>query len=137
MQNNSKNNLDFENDSNLRDVQSNTITKSKPDSFYLAEVNKIMCDEVDTLVNDDSNKNIYYCYNNSTNKKLVKWTRVNDLWIPKHLTHTSEYKEVDGNVCKIMTESCDSYNPSQDCQMKCFLNDKTVKTYTANYRAFP
>lgn len=134
MQNKSSNNLDFEYDSNLRDIEPNVITRSKPDSYYLEEVNKISCRDVDTLVQDD--KNVYYCFNNGENKKLVKWTRVYDLWIPKHLTNTSEYKEVEGNVCKIMTESCDSHNPSQDCQMKCFVNDKTVKTYTANYNAF-
>ena len=140
MQNNPNNNLNFENSSDLRGIQPNVITRTKPDSEYLAENNKLLCKEIDTLVQDENDKNVYYCYNNGVNganKKIVQWKKVEDLWIPKHVTHTSEYKQVDGNVCRIVTESCDSRNPSQNCMMKCFLNDKTVKTYTANYMAFP
>jgi hypothetical protein len=137
MQNKSSYNLEFKDNSNLRNIQPNIITKSKPDAYYLAEVNKIWCKDDNNLVQDDSNPNVYYCYNNGDNKKLVQWKKIDDLWIPKRMTHTSEYKEVDGNVCRIVTESCDSRNPSQGCMMKCFLDNKTVKTYTANYNAFP
>jgi hypothetical protein len=141
MQNNSSSKLEFEDDSNLRDIKPNVITKPKPDSFYLEEVNKIVCDPSNILVQDITNKTYekdnYYCYNNGADKKLVQWKKVEDLWIPRNLTNTSEYKEVEGNVCKILTESCDAQNPSQSCAMRCFLNDKTVKTFTANYMAFP
>jgi hypothetical protein len=129
-------NLDFEDDSNLRGTPSVT-TKQKPDSYYLELVNQISCDVTDTLVQDDKNKDVSYCVNNGSTKRLVQWTKVEDLWIPKHLTNSSQYKEVNGNVCKIVTDSCDSYNPSPDCMLKCFLNDKTISTYKANYMAFP
>jgi hypothetical protein len=134
-------NLDFEDDSNLRGIQPNEIIKSKPDSYYLEQNNKIVCDSGDILVQDitknkDPNDN-HYCYNNGENKKLVQWKKVDNLWISRTLTNTSEYKEVDGNVCKIVTEACDAYNPSDKCVLKCFLNDKSVKTFTANYQAFP
>lgn len=136
-----KSTLDFENDSNLRGISQNVITKPKPDSFYLAEVNKIVCGEGDILLQDNSNntfeKDNYYCYNNGPVKKLVQWKMVEDLWIPRNLTNTSEYKEVNGNVCKIVSQSCDSFNPSEGCMLKCFLNDKTDKTFTAKYLAFP
>jgi hypothetical protein len=135
MQNKSQN-LDFEDDSNLRGIPTIT-TNQKPDSYYLELVNQITCDIGDTFVQDEKDKNIGYCLNNGSTKKLVQWTKVEDLWIPKHLTNSSQYKEVNGNVCKIVTDSCDSYNPSQDCMLKCFLNDKTTITYIANYMAFP
>jgi len=139
MQNNSSVNLDFEDDSNLRGIQPNVITKSKPDSYYLEQNNKIVCDSADILVKDISNdaKDKFLCYNNGENKKLVQWSKVENLWLSRNLTYSSEYKEVDGNVCKIVTESCDAQNPSDKCVMKCFLNDKSVKTFTANYQAFP
>jgi len=126
----------FEDDSNLRGIV-NTVIKQKPDSYYLQDVNKIMCKDADTLVQDSNDKNIYYCYNNGNNKKLVQWTNVKDLWIPHRLTHTSEYKEVSGNVCKVITPGCDSMNPSQNCTIQCFKNDKTNKKYTANYQSLP
>lgn len=137
MQNKSNDNLDFENNSNLRDIQPNVITRSKPDSYYLSQINKITCEDTDNLVQDDTNKNIYYCYNNKGDKKLVQWKKVEDLWIPRNVKNSSEYKEVNENVCKIVTESCDAYNPSQGCMLKCMLNDKTFKIYSANYMAFP
>jgi hypothetical protein len=137
-----KSNLDFEDDSNLRGLKLNVVTKPKPDSYFLTEVNKVMCESGDTLVRDNSNNTYandnYYCFNNGSKdmpKKLVQWKKVDDLWLPRHLTNTSEYKEIDGNVCKVITESCDSNNPSQNCMIKCFLNNKTVKTFTANYQA--
>ena len=140
MQNKSSSNFEFENDSNLRDIKSNVITVSKPDSFYLAEVNKIVCNSTDILFQDNSTntyeKDNYYCYNNGKNgenKKLVQWKRVEDLWISHNLTNTSEYKEVNGNVCKIITEGCDSHNPVEGCMLKCFQNDKTTSTFTAKY----
>ena len=36
MQNKSNNKIEFEDDSNLRDIEPNVITRSKPDSYYLA-----------------------------------------------------------------------------------------------------
>jgi len=139
MQNNLK--LDFEDDSNLRDIQLNVITRPKSDAEYIAELNKVSCNEGDILVEDDSNnsyeQNTLYCYNNGDNKKLVQWKKVDGLWLSHNLTNTSEYKEVEGNVCKIETRGCDSRNPSQGCMMRCFLNDKTSVTYNANYLAFP
>lgn len=133
--------LSFEDDSNLRNVQPNPVNKQKPDSYYLEEINKISCNNSDILVQDNSDNTYqndnYYCYNNGPTKKLVQWKKVDKLWVPKHLTHTSEYKEIAGTVCKVLTESCDSFNPSQGCNVKCFLDDKTVKTFTANYMALP
>ena len=133
--------LSFEDDSNLRSINPNPVTLQKPDSYYLEELNKVVCPVTDILVNDNSNntyeKDNFYCYNNGTTKKLVQWKKVGDLWLSRHLTNTSEYKEVDGNVCKVVTESCDAFNPSQGCNLKCFLNDKTTKTFSANYSAFP
>jgi hypothetical protein len=137
MQNKSNNKIEFEDDSNLRDIEPNVITRSKPDSYYLAEINKISCEDTDNLVQDDTNKNISYCYNNKGNKKLVQWKKVEDLWISRNIKNSSEYREVNGNVCKIVTESCDARNPSQGCMLKCILSDKTFKTYSANYMAFP
>ena len=141
MQNNSSNNLGFEIDSNLRGIEPNVITKPKPDSYYLEENNKIVCGTNDILVQDVSSKvdakDNFFCYNNGENKKLVQWKKIDNLWISHTLTNTSEYKEVDGNVCKVVTESCDVRNPSDKCVMKCFLNDKSVRTFTANYQAFP
>jgi hypothetical protein len=139
MQNSLK--LDLEYNANLRDIKSNVITRSKPDAEYIAELNKVSCAKDAILVEDDSNnsyeqKNIY-CYNNGDNKKLVQWKKVDGLWLSRNLTNTSEYKEVNGNVCKIETRGCDAYNPSQGCVMKCFLNDKTSTTFSANYMAFP
>lgn len=132
MQNKSVTKLDFENDSNLRAIPSTTVMQ-KPDSYYLSEVNKVSCDDSNLLLQDNLNSNIYYCYNNGPAKNLVEWKKVEDLWIPRKLTNTSQYKEVNGNVCKIMTNNCDSQNPSQDCMLKCFLNDKTSTTFKVNY----
>jgi hypothetical protein len=131
-----KTNLDFEDDSNLRGIPSATVLQ-KPDSYYLSEVNKIVCEDSNMLIQDIENKNNYFCVNNGPVKKLVEWKKIDDLWIPHHLTNTSQYKEVDGKVCKIVSDSCDAFNPSQDCMLKCFLNDKTSTTYKANYMAFP
>jgi hypothetical protein len=133
--------LSFEDDSNLRSINPNPVTLQKPDSYYLEELNKVVCPVTDILVNDNSNntyeKDNFYCYNNGTTKKLVQWKKVGDLWLSRHLTNTSEYKEIDGNVCKVVTEGCDAFNPVQGCNLKCFLNDKTTKTYSANYSALP
>jgi len=124
---NKSSNSSFENNSNL----TNYANTPKPDSYYLAEINKISCNDSDILVEDNSNN--YYCINNGPTKKLVQWKKVDNLWIPRNLTHTSEYKEIAGTVCKIVTENCDSFNPFQGCNVKCFLDDNTVKTFTANY----
>ena len=132
-----KSDLSFEDDSNLRDIKTNVVTRQKPDSFFLAEVNKISCNDSDVLVQDNSNntyqKDNVYCINNGPTKKLVQWKKVDELWIPHTLTNTSEYKEVDDKVCKVISEGCDSYNPAQECMLKCFNNDKTTVTYKANY----
>jgi len=138
MQNNSSTSLSFENDSNLRGIQPNVITNPKPDSYYLAENNKIVCQDVDKLVHDDNfDSKILYCYNNGDKKKLVEWKNVNSVWTPKYITHSSEYKEINGSVCKVISESCDSNNPYQGCQLKCFLDDLSTKVYTANFIALP
>jgi len=130
-------------DSNLKGGSSNT-TKQKPDLLYLKDINKIWCKEPDTLVQDNSNNTYesetYYCYNNGTNgnpKKLVQWKKVDGLWIKRHLTNSSEYKEINDNVCKVVTPGCDSFNPSQGCVLKCFLDDKTTNMFTANYEVLP
>ena len=135
MQNSLK--LDLEYNANLRDIKSNVITRSKPDAEYIAELNKVSCAKDAILVEDDSNnsyeqKNIY-CYNNGDNKKLVQWKKVDGLWLSRNLTNTSEYKEIDGKVCKVITENCDTHNPTNDCMLKCFNNDKTIVTYKADY----
>jgi hypothetical protein len=128
-----------EKDSNLRDIPVNT-SMQKPDSQYLQDVNKISCDNNDILVQDNSNNSYqqdnYYCYNNN-NKKLVQWKKINGLWVQRHLTNSSEYKEINNNVCKVITPGCDSMNPAQGCQVKCFLNDKTTQVFTANYDVLP
>ena len=130
-------------DSNLRGTPSVT-TKSKPDAEYILEINKIGCDASDNLVKDNSNNTYeqdnYYCYNNGTTgapKKLVQWKKVDGLWIPRNFTNSSEYKEVNNTVCKVITPGCDSMNPAQKCIIKCFNNDKTSTSYTANYQALP
>lgn len=129
--------LGFENNSNLRDIKPNVVTRQKPDSFFLAEVNKISCNDSDVLVQENSNntyqKDNFYCINNGETKKLVQWKKVDELWLPRNLTNTSEYKEIDGKVCKVISESCDSYNLTQECMLKCFNDDKTVVTYKADY----
>lgn len=130
-------------DSNLRDIPSAT-TMQKPDSYYISKINKIMCDDSDILVQDNTNNTYeednYFCYNNGTNgnaKKLVQWKKVDGLWIKRHLTNTSEYKEINNNVCKVITPACDSNNPSQNCQVKCFLDNKKSSVFTANYEVLP
>jgi len=130
-------------DSNLRDVPSKT-TMQKPDSYYITNINKIGCDDSDIIVQDNTNNTYeqdnYFCYNNGTNgnpKKLVQWKKVDGLWIQRHLTNTSEYKEINNNVCKVITPGCDSYNPSQNCQVKCFLDNKKSTVFTANYEVLP
>jgi len=130
-------------DSNLRAIPSAT-TMQKPDSYYIQEINKVWCDSSDKLVQDNTNntyeQDTYFCYNNGTNgnaKKLVQWKKVNGLWLQRHLTNSSEYKEINNHVCKVITPGCDSYNPSQGCVVKCFLDDKTSNTFTANYEALP
>ena len=134
-----------ENDSNLRGPNNPSVTlMQKPDSFYLQEVNKVSCNNSDKLVQDNSN-NTYeqdnlYCYNNGSNgnaKKLVQWKKVDGLWIQRQLTNSSEYKEIDNTVCKVITPGCDSYNPSQGCVVKCFLDNKSTSTFTANYEVLP
>lgn len=139
MQNKSK--LEFDDNSNLREIQPNLVTIPKSDADYIAELNKVVCDTGDILIEDNSSNSYeqsnFYCYNNGATKKLVQWKKVDGLWLPRNLAHTSEYKEVDGNVCKIVTPGCDAFNPTQGCMMKCMLNDKTTKTYSANYMAFP
>ena len=47
--------LSFEDDSNLRSINPNPVTLQKPDSYYLEEVNKVVCPVTDILVNDNSN----------------------------------------------------------------------------------
>ena len=132
-----KSNLSFENDSNLRGIKTSEVTRQKPDSFFLGEVNKISCNDSDILVQDNSNnsyqKDNFYCFNNGSTKKLVEWKKVDELWLPRNLTNTSEYKEIEGKVCKVITENCDAYNPTNDCMLKCFNNDKTTVTYKADY----
>lgn len=130
-------------DSNLREIPTETNIQ-KPDSYYITSINKIMCEDSDLLVQDNSNNTYeqdnYFCYNNGTNgdpKKLVQWKKVEGLWIKRHLTNTSEYKEINNNVCKVITPGCDSFNPSQDCQVKCFLDNKKNTVFTANYEALP
>jgi hypothetical protein len=130
-------------DSNLREIPTETNIQ-KPDSYYITSINKIMCADSDLLVQDNSNNTYeqdnYFCYNNGTNgdpKKLVQWKKVDGLWIKRHLTNTSEYKEINNNVCKVITPGCDSFNPSQDCQVKCFLDNKKNTVFTANYEALP
>jgi len=136
MQNKSTTDWSFEDDSNLRGIP-NQVTKQKPDSYYLQEVNQIWCKDSNILAQDKNDKNTFYCFSNGEKKKLVEWKKVDDLWIPRRLTHTSEYKEVNGNVCKIMTPGCDSKNPSQNCVITCFNNDKTTNSFTANYQSLP
>jgi hypothetical protein len=133
-----KSNLSFENDSNLRDIQPNTITVQKPDSYYLEENNKIWCKGADdVLIQDNSNNTYeednYYCINNGEKKKLVQWKKVGGLWLKHHFTNTSQYKEINNNVCKIISDSCDSYNPSQDCMLRCYADDGSTTTYKADY----
>jgi hypothetical protein len=130
-------------DSNLRDTPSKIISE-KPDTYYLKEINKITCNNPDKLVQDNTNNTYeednYFCYNNGTNgsaKKLVQWKKVDGLWIQRHLTNSSEYKEINNNVCKVVTPGCDSYNPSQGCVVKCFLDNKTTNVFTANYEVLP
>jgi hypothetical protein len=122
----------------------NQLSMQKPDSQYIQQINKPMCKKNDILVQDNTN-NTYeednmYCYNNGTkgdNKKLVQWKKVDGLWIGRHLTNSSEYKEINNQVCKVITPGCDSMNPSQDCQVKCFADDKSSNVYTANYVFLP
>lgn len=130
--------LPYVNDSNLNAIPSVT-TMQKPDSYYLQEVNQVMCNNPDISLQDNLN-NTYeqdnvYCYNNGNSKKLVQWKKVDGLWLSRNLTNSSEYKVIDNNVCKVITPECDSSNPSQGCMVKCFLDDKTTKTFTANYQA--
>jgi hypothetical protein len=131
--------IENQNNYNLTTTPS-TTTVQKPDSYYIQEVNKIICNDSDMLVQDNTNntyeQDTYFCYNNGINgnpKKLVQWKKVNELWLNRHLTNGSEYKEMDNNVCKIITPGCDSNNPSQGCEVKCFLNDKSTKVFTINY----
>ena len=130
-------------DSNLKGGARQT-SKEKPDSYYLKDINKIWCKDSDILVQDNTNNTYeqdnYYCYNNGSGsdpKKLVQWKKVDGLWIKRHLTNSSEYKEINNNVCKVITPGCDSFNPSQGCVVKCFSNDKTTNIFTANYEALP
>ena len=120
----------------------NQTSKQKSDSYYLQEINKVWCKDSDILVQDNSNntyeEDTYFCYNNGTKgdpKKLVHWKKVNGLWLKRHLTNSSEYKEINNNVCKVITPGCDSFNPSQGCEVKCFSDDKTTSIFTANYEA--
>jgi len=132
-----------ESNSNLRALPIQT-TMQKPDSFYIQEINKIFCENSDKLIQDNSTNTYendnYYCYNNGTNgnaKKLVQWKQVDGLWIKRHLTNSSEYKEINNTVCKVITPGCDSQNPSQGCMVKCFLNDNSTNVFTANYEVLP
>jgi hypothetical protein len=132
-----------ENNSNLSGVPSVTIIQ-KPDSYYLQEINKITCPDSDILVQDNTyntyEQDNYFCYNNGNkgdSKKLVQWKKVDGLWLNRHLTNSSEYKEMNNNVCKIVTPGCDSYNPSQGCVVKCYLDDKSTSVFTANYLNLP
>ena len=127
-------------DSNLRGTPSVT-TKSKSDLEYIQEINKLSCDNSDILVQDNSSNTYeqdnYYCFNNGSTKKLVQWKKVEGLWIQHHFTNSSEYKEVNNTVCKVITPGCDAMNPAQGCMVKCFNNDKTFSTYTADYQVLP
>jgi len=129
-----------ENDSNLRGIPSE-ITMQKPDSYYLQEINKISCSDSDKIVQDNTHNTYeqdnFYCYSNGPTKKLVQWKKVDGLWLGRHLTNSSEYKEINNNVCKVITPGCDSYNPSQGCVVKCFLDNKTTTEFTANYEVLP
>ena len=132
-----------QNNSNLSGAPS-TTTIQNPDSYYFEEINKIMCPDSDILVQDNTNntyeEDTYFCYNNGTNgnsKKLVQWKKVDGLWLNRHLTNSSEYKEINNNVCKVVTPGCDSFNPSQGCIVKCYLDNKSSSTYTANYLNLP
>jgi hypothetical protein len=130
-------------DSNLSGG-SNKLSMQKPDSVYIQQINKPLCSKSDIVFQDNTN-NTYeednmYCYNNGTNgeaKKLVQWKKVDGLWIGRHLTNSSEYKEINNQVCKVITPGCDSMNPSQGCAVKCFADDKSTSVFTADYVVLP
>jgi hypothetical protein len=95
-------------DSNLREIPTETSIQ-KPDSYYIDSINKVVCADSDLLVQDNSNntyeEDTYFCYNNGTNgnpKKLVHWKKVEGLWIKRHLTNSSEYKEINNTLINII-----------------------------------